>query len=60
MEQSDPGESYIDHRCGERVMFLDINGFLTSREFLVQFAAFIAALFSGVLQTLLGGFAGTS
>lgn len=36
------------------VTMLDIDGFLASTEFLTQLAAFIAALFGGLIQALLG------
>ncbi len=39
---------------------LDLNGFLTSTEFLFQLASIVSAIISSLLGTLFSGFLGTA
>lgn len=50
----------IDANKGGSDVNLDIDGYLTSTEFLTQFAAFVAAIFNLLFQSVLGGVLGGS
>lgn len=50
----------LDAKEGGSDVNLDIDGYLTSTEFLAQFAAFVAAIFNLLFQSVLGGVLGGS